>query len=330
MIHCANMLAEDTHKSRELGELLLKNGFDLQNIGLAVIDLQNPEGILFGVNIDRFMYPASVYKVFIGAEILRQIENNTLSLEQQIIIMAPNIVATDTVLYPDMRHRTPLRTGDGITIDTLLYRMLAHSDNTASNTLIDLVGRDNITNNIIHRYHWEGSEITRKFLPREKEDPGYMYASTTKLSARHAAEFFYLVETKQLLSDFVSTKLKQYLLAWKETQVGSMQLPYYSSFYRKGGHYEHNFYLSKATSHYRKTGFGLEFAQSKIWRLLKTITIKGYAFVRFVNDVGVIHGPHSHYVLAVFSETRQLIPRKQFPLKKLARVIFEYMEKQSS
>ena len=325
-----SMLKENTNRSSLLKNLLLQEGFDLQNIGLAVIDLQSPQGILFGINMDRFMYPASVYKVFIGAEVLRQVENNILSLEQTTRIAAPNAVETDTVLYPDIRHRTPLCTGDSVTIDTLLYRMLAHSDNTASNTLIDIVGRDNITNNIIHRYHWEGSEITRKFLPRDKEDPGYVYASTTKLCARHAAEFFYLVETKQLISNFVSIKLKEYMLAWKETEVGSMQLPAYASFYRKGGHYEHNFHLSKVTSHYKKTGFGLEFAQSKMWRLFKTIMTKGYAFVRYVNDAGVIEGPHSHYVLAIFSETRHLVSRKQFRLKKLATLIFEYMENQKN
>src|SRR5690606_32487204 len=41
----------------------------MEHISLAVIDLNGKQPKLGGVNYDHFIYPASVYKIYVGAEI---------------------------------------------------------------------------------------------------------------------------------------------------------------------------------------------------------------------------------------------------------------------
>ena len=118
--------------------------------------------------------------------------------------------------------------------------MLTRSDSTASNVLIDLVSRESIIKNIIHRYRWQGSEVTRKFLTRIKENKKYQFSQTTMSCARHIAEFFYLVETGQLISSFVSTKFKEYMSQKIFHRDIGIYIPKFDSFYQKGGWYDNN------------------------------------------------------------------------------------------
>ncbi len=319
------MLKEDKEKSEEIFRILSKNGFTKKEIGIAIIDLKNTEPKIFGFNIDHFIYPASVYKVFIGAEVLRRIEIGDFSLEQILEVRSPNDVDKDQNLFPGDK-RGLLRAGDKVSIDYLINLMLTRSDNTASNVLIDLAGRESITKNIIHKYNWYGSEITRKFLDRKKEDEKFRYAETTKTCARHVAEFFYLVENNGLISPFVSKKLKEYMLEWNKNGKQGLSISDYTSYYRKGGYLENSFYLPLSLEHYKKSGFALDYATTNLFRLIKNIFTKGWAFIRWVNDAGVVKGKNSHYVVSVFSVNKQINPYKQFPMEKLAKLIFNFME----
>ena len=91
--------------------------------------------------------------------------------------------------------------------------------------------------------------------------------------------------------------------------------------YRKGGYLETNLY----TSFYKKSGFGFDTVRG-IGTLLKTILTKGWAFLRYMHHAGVVQGKKSHYVVVVFTLSKQLNPRKYFHMDKLAKAIFEYME----
>ena len=55
---------------------------------------------------------------------------------------------------------------------------------------------------------WKGSEVTRKFLSRKLEDPGYDTIRGTETNARHAAEFMYKISSNQLINPWVSMQLK--------------------------------------------------------------------------------------------------------------------------
>lgn len=319
------MFPEDKEKSNRLTEILRKEGFLKQEIGLAIIDLKNSNPKIFGYNFDHFIYPASVFKIFIGAEVLRQIEIGIFSLNQEIEVKHPNDVDKDTKIFPG-DNRNLLKAGDILTVDYLLDLMLSRSDNTASNTLIDLVGRESITENIVNKYGWKGSEFTRKFLDRIKEDKKFRYSETTKTCARHIAEFFYLVETDNLISAFVSQHLKDYMMKWNRSGNIGLSIPEHRSYYRKGGYLENNLYLPFYLSYYKKAGFALDYAAIGILRLLKNIMTKGWAFIRWVNDAGVVTGENSKYVVSIFTVNKQISPYKKFKMKKLAKLIHNFME----
>lgn len=318
------MLAEDIKRNHEIKELISKSGFSEFEIGVAIVDLKERESKIFGHNMDHFIYPASVYKVFIGAEVLRKVEAKELSLEELVEVRSPNDVDRHTNLFPG-DSRGLLKAGDTVSVDYLLDLMLTRSDNTSSNVLIDLVGRENISARIVDSYGWKGSEITRKFLDRSKEDTPYRYSETTKTCARHMAEFMYLIEKGKLISPFVSEKMREYMLRWNRGGRQGLTLTEYLFVYRKGGYLENNLYQGVYKNYYHKSGFGLEYART-IWRLLKNIFLKGWAFICWQNDIAVITGQNSHYVAAVFTVTKSLNPRKRFPMQHFAKILFDYME----
>jgi hypothetical protein len=238
----------------------------------------------------------------IGAEVLRRVELGDFTMEQKIIVKAPNDVDKDARIFPGDTRKL-LDAGDSVTIDYLLDLMLTRSDNTASNCLIDLVGRESITQNIIYKNNWQGSEVTRKFLDRIKEDKPYQFSSTTMSCARHFAEFFYLVEKGELVSPFVSQKLKEYMTQFNRQSKLGLWLPdQFSNYYAKGGWLETNLYKHNPLS------------------VLKAILKKGWAIIRWSNDAGVVTLPDGRsYVVVVFSVTKTINPEKYFPVQDFAK-----------
>ncbi len=302
------MFPEDKERGQKFIDTLNEFGFNKKDICIAIIDLKEKEPKIFGYNFDKFIYPASVYKIFIGTEVLRKIDIGEFSLDQIIEIKAPNDVDKDISLFPGDTRKL-LKSGEKFSINYLLDLMLSRSDNTASNVLIDLVGRENINKNIIQKYNWNGSEVTRKFLGREKEEEKYRYSESTKTCACHVAEFFYLVEKNELISPFVSKKLKKYMLGWNKHGKQGLSLSEYTSYFRKGGWFETNLY------------------KKNILSAVKNIFTKSWALIRWSHDTGVIKGKNSHYVVSVFTISKQVNPYKQFPMEKLAKLIFNFMEK---
>lgn len=301
-------LAENVHRSdaitNRFASLINKH-----EMGFAIIDLQTPTPELFGYNLDHFIYPASMYKVFIAAEVLRRIELGDFSLDQTIVVKSPNDVDKDARIFPGDTRKL-LNAGDSVTIEHLIDLMLTRSDNTASNCLIDLVGRTSITENIIYRYGWQGSEVTRKFLDRIKEDQVYQFSSTTLSCPRHFAEFFYLVDTNRMVSPWVSEILRKYMTQFNRQSKLGMWLPdRYTNYYAKGGWLETNLY------------------HHGIVALAKAVLKRGWAIIRWSNDAGVVTLPSGkRYVLVVFSITKTLLPNYYFPIQDFARDLIEYLE----
>lgn len=302
------ILQENKTRGLEL-QNLFKELISKYEMSFAVIDLNDPSPKIFGYNLDHFIYPASMYKVFIGAEVLRRIEIGDFSLDQKVVIKSPNDVDKDARIFPG-DTRNLLNSGDEVNIDHLLDLMLTRSDNTASNCLIDLVGRESITENIIYKNGWQGSEVTRKFLDRIKEDKPYQFSSTTMSCARHFAEYFYLVEMNKLVSPFVSEKLKEYMLRFNRHGKQGAYIPdKYDSYYCKGGWFETNLY------------------KHNILSLFKAVFKKGWAIIRWSNDSGVVTLPTGEkYVVVVFSITKTILPWKYFPIQHFAKKIAEYMK----
>ncbi len=205
-----------------------------EQISLAVVDLASNPPRLGGVNPENFIYPASVYKMYVAAEVLHQVSTGTGHLWDPIIVRSPNVVDGVKEILSDPRPL--LKDGDTVTVNYLLDLMITRSDNTAANCLIDLARRENI-NALMHRYGWKGSEVTRKFLKRKFEDPGFETVRGTETCALHAAEFLYMIQTNQLVNPWVSQQMKVLLGRQLDKSKLAAGLPDTAMFYHKTGWY---------------------------------------------------------------------------------------------
>lgn len=204
----------------------------MEQISFAVIDLKRRRPLLGGVNMDNFIYPASVYKMYVAMEVLKQISEGRYSLYTSYVVHAPNDVDKSSEIAWDPRPL--LKANDTVSIDYLLDLMITRSDNTAANCLIDVAGRQHI-NETMHRYGWQGSEVTRKFLSRKVEEPGYDTIRGTETNARHAAEFMYRIHTDKLVNVWVSRQMKSFLGRQMDSTKLARGLPHSTMFYHKTG-----------------------------------------------------------------------------------------------
>lgn len=204
----------------------------MEKISFAVIDLNGRKPVLGGVNMENFIYPASVYKMYVAMEILKQVSKGEYSLFRPYIIKSPNDVDRSKEISLDPRPL--LKDGDTVTVDYLLDLMITRSDNSAANCMIDIAQRKNI-NKTIDENGWYGSEVTRKFLSRKFEDPGYDTVRSTETNALHAADFMYKIYTNQLVNPWVSRQIKVLLGRQLDTTKLQTGLPSSAMFYHKTG-----------------------------------------------------------------------------------------------
>lgn len=204
----------------------------MEKISFAVIDLVTDTPVIGGVNMDNFIYPASLYKMYVAMEVLNQIEQGMHSLSEPYIVKSPNDV--DIMKEISWDPRPLLYDGDTVTLNYLLDLMITRSDNSAANCLIDVGRRENI-NKTMHQIGWFGSEVTRKYLPRKYEDAGYDTIRGTVTCALHAADFMFKVYTNTLISPWVSQQMKVLLGRQLDTRKLSRGLPHNVMFYHKSG-----------------------------------------------------------------------------------------------
>ena len=241
----AGQWRHDRGLARELAaivrDLRIDSVFDVgddgtETISLAVVDLTADAPRWAGVNADNFIYPASVYKIYAAMGALAAIEAGRFGLYDAYVLHGPNVRDGRSEIAHD--PRPVLREGDTVTIDYLLDLMITRSDNTAANCVIDLAGRPFI-DSLMHRYGWQGSEVTRKFLSRRFEDPPYDTIRGTETSALHAADFMVRIEQNRLVSHWVSLRLKSYLGRQLDTSKLAAGLPASAMFYHKTGWYSY-------------------------------------------------------------------------------------------
>jgi beta-lactamase class A len=222
-------------------DLDLGHNFDvgedgIEQISFAVIDLTSDKPKLGGVNYDNFIYPASVYKMYVAAEILHQISEDKYSLYETYIAKSPNVVDKTIGIKTDPRPL--LKDGDTVNVNYLLDLMITRSDNSAANCLIDIAQRKNI-DSLLHSYGWYGSEVTRKFLKRKFEDPGYENIRGTETCALHAADFMYKIYSNSLVNEWVSLQMKTLLGRQVDKSKLAAGLPPSAMFYHKTGWYSY-------------------------------------------------------------------------------------------
>ena len=203
-----------------------------QPVSLVVVDLAAEAPVWGGVAPDAFLYPASVYKMYVAATVLSQVLEGRVDLDTPRVVAAHNAVDTAREVLSDPRPL--LAAGDTVTVGYLLDLMVTRSDNSAANEMIDLATRPAV-DSLMHRYGWHGSEVTRKFLPRSVEDPGYADVPSTMTSGRHAAEFLALAATDRLVHPWVSRRLMALLVGQLDNAKLAEGLPRSAVFAHKTG-----------------------------------------------------------------------------------------------
>lgn len=136
-----------------------------------------------GWEAGHFIYPASTYKMYVLGEAVRQVCAGEISLDDMVRVAEHNV-----------REQSRLEPNQHVTVSEVLRLMCQYSDNTAANVAIDLVNRERASA-LLRAMGCSGSDITRKFLPRSREDQGYGDVPGTESCARHFAEFLWAVET---------------------------------------------------------------------------------------------------------------------------------------
>lgn len=150
---------------------------------ICVVDLRPAVPKVGAWKGDNFVYPASTYKMYVLGEAIRQVTEGEKTLDDKLTVAEHNV-----------REDSRLKANDVVTLSEVLRWMSQFSDNTAANVAIDAVDRQRASA-LLRAMGLRGSDITRKYLPRDREDPGYAKVPGTTTCALHQATFLYAVET---------------------------------------------------------------------------------------------------------------------------------------
>ena len=117
-------------------------------VGLAYIDLANGDTLF--LNADSSFHAASTMKVPVMIELFRGAARRFFAMDQRLMLVNQFASIVDGSLYSldstsDSDTTLYHRIGERVAIDTLLRLMITRSSNFATNTLIALVGAENVT-----------------------------------------------------------------------------------------------------------------------------------------------------------------------------------------
>ena len=165
-----------------------------------------------------------VIKLYVLGEAVRQIVEGRISLDDEVIVKEHNI-----------REGARIEAGESATVAKILRLMMMYSDNSASNEAIDLVDRENASE-LIRKLGCQGSEVTRKFLPRSREDEGYADIRDTTSNALHFATYLWAIETGAI-GGGRGRGLAKAFMSMRETGKDRMEagLPESATIYSKTG-----------------------------------------------------------------------------------------------
>ncbi len=102
-------------------------------MGIAVVDLQS--GAHWEVNIDREYPMMSVFKAPLGATVLHQIDRGQLSWNQTVTLTRTDLRSGASAIRDNFKGEKM-----SFTVRQLLTDAVSHSDNTAADALVKLIG----------------------------------------------------------------------------------------------------------------------------------------------------------------------------------------------
>ena len=117
-------------------------------VGLAYIDLGSGDTLF--INADTSFHAASTMKVPVMIELFRGAGKGSFRMDQELLLVNQFASIVDGSAYSldrnaDSDSTLYNRIGDRVRVDTLLRLMITRSSNFATNTLITLVGAEDVT-----------------------------------------------------------------------------------------------------------------------------------------------------------------------------------------
>lgn len=134
---------------------LILDTIDFQNMDCAFVIKNLKTGELLSHREKEVVSSASLIKIAIMGEVLRQVKEGGLSLEQRIVVYGKDKVPFSIL--------TELSTGNSYSLKDVIILMIIQSDNTATNILIDLAGMENI-NKFIKNTGLNNTILMRKMM----------------------------------------------------------------------------------------------------------------------------------------------------------------------
>jgi beta-lactamase class A len=175
-------------------------------LGLAVKDLKSGEEFL--IHPDEVMPQASSIKIAVLADLYLQAQQGKLKLSDEYIVRKEDLVSGSDI----MLGLTPGFTR--LTLRDLATMMVAVSDNSATNVLIDRVGFDNV-NAMLEGLGLHGTRLRRKMMDLKAAAEGRENVSTP----REMMTLLQTIQTGRLLNKEMTEDFIKVLSTHKESSM---------------------------------------------------------------------------------------------------------------
>jgi beta-lactamase class A len=180
-------------------------------VGLAYIDLASRDTLF--VNADTSFHAASTMKVPVMIELFRRASTGSFGMGQRLMIVNQFASIADGSPYsldPNSDSDTTLyhRVGTRVSVDTLLRLMITRSSNFATNTLIALVGADQV-NQTMRSLGAQRIQVLRGVEDGKAFDKGLNNTTT----ARDLATILRAIEEGRAGSPEATREMREILLA---------------------------------------------------------------------------------------------------------------------
>ena len=256
-------------------------------VGVSIIGNNGKDTL--SLHGDRRFPMQSVFKFHIALAVLSEIDKGNLSLDQKIKIDKDELLPED--FWSPLRDENP--NGGSFTIEKLIQYSVSHSDNTACDVLIRLIGTPKTVEGYIKKSGVHDIQITFNEEDMQAKWENMFQNWTTPKAASETLELFYGNKSNLLSKN-------SYDFFWKtnkETTTGNNRI--------KGQ-------LPAETIVAHKTGW--------------SGTNKETGITAAVNNIGIVFLPNGqHFIISVFvSESKENFHTNEKIIADIAKVTYDF------
>lgn len=159
----------------------------------------------FNLNGNKPMVAASMIKMAVLSDLFEKVQSGSVSLDDVLTVQSIDVVGG---------AGTGIEAGETYTVRELANRMISHSDNTASNTLVSLLGIDDV-NDHAKRMGYDQILLDHKFMSTN-------YKQDNFVSSNDLADIFKSIADGELGTPGMSSMAEEFLLEQTD-ELGLLQ-----------------------------------------------------------------------------------------------------------